>query len=419
MGFIIVFLIAILSFLLLNKVAEKTKIPLVLWLILIGILFGSYGLYDLFGKLNSINTNIDELKLISGWAVVLLFVMSGVGLNIDAIKKSGKNTVVLSIVPVLIEGFAMAFIAYAMFLILPIEQFKFNFGFYLTVMLVFAMASPAIIIPLCFKGKAINAKSKLWDEMMIASILDNFIPFPLVIVYITVTVGIIAGQSSSMGSIILTAIVSIISMAIAYFIGHIVGLVMSYLVKVERISATLVVILHMIVTLIIISLTGGIGAKYGVIIGLGSGVGMNMGLKDSSRKPTILENTQKIYGLLFMPTIFIYVGTKIQLDLLFDPIIILSLAVLTVMAIIVKGFVSGRYLATQNYSDTEQKLSGTFFAAKGIILINMSLIIGGPILAVGQDNVLQYMYILAAVSILLSVPYSILRSEKLLDKLKK
>ncbi len=419
MGFIIIFLIAVISFLVLDKVANKTKTPLVLWLILVGILFGSYGIYDLFGKIDSINNNIGELKLVSGWAVVLLFVMSGVGLNIDAIKKSGKNTMVLSTLPVVVEGTIMAFIAFAIFMILPIQQFQFNFGFFLTVMLVFAMASPAIIIPLCFKGKSIYGKSSLWDEMMIASILDNFIPFPLVIVYVTVTLGIVAGQASSISSIILTAIISIVSMVIAYFIGHLVGWVMSYLAKVESVPAALSVLLHMIVTLIVISLAGGIGAKYGVIIGLGSGVGMNMGLKTASQKPAVLAATQKIYGLFFMPTIFIYVGTKIQLDLLLDPMIILSLAVVTILAIIIKGFVSGKYLLSQKYSDTEAKLSGTFFAAKGIILINMSLIIGGPIAAAGQENVLQYMYILAAVSILLSVPYSIIKSEKLLGKLNK
>lgn len=418
MGFIIIFLIAILSFLVLNKVSQVTKVPLVLWLILLGILFGPAGFYDLFGQINSINSNVSELQMLSGWAVILLFLMSGVGLNIPAIKKSGKNTMILSTIPVFVEGFIMAFVAYAMFLILPITYFKFNLGFFMVVMGVFAMASPAIIIPLCFKGKTINPNGKIYDEMMIASIMDNFTPFPLMIVYLSVTLAIVAGGTVSIGSIVTTAILSIVAIVIAYIIGHVIGLVISYLGRIEIIPSLLIVLIHILITLLVISLLGNLGASYGVIIGLGSGVGMNIGLDKSSKKPTVLSSTQKVYGLLFMPTIFIYVGTKIQVDLLLDPVIILSLSVLTVIAVLIKGFISGKYLKSQNYSDTDAKLSGSLFAAKGIILINISLIIEPALTAAGQNGVLQYMYILAAVATIISVPYSIVKSEKLLEKSK-
>ncbi len=418
MGFIIVFLIAVISFLLLNKVAQATKIPLVLWLILIGILFGSYGLYDLFGQIDLINESVNELQLVSGWAVILLFLMSGVGLNVPAIKQSGKNAAALSIIPVYIEGFIMGFVAYLLFLALPITDFKFSLAFFMMVMAVFAMASPAIIIPLCFKGKAINPKGKIYDEMMIASIMDNFTPFPLLIIYLTLAISLASGDALSVSSLAIGVLGSIVSLVVAYVIGHIIGLVSSQITKVESIPATLIVILHIIITLIAISLLGKLGASYGIMIGLGSGVGMNIGIKDADKKVKVLGMTQKLYGLLFMPTIFIYVGTKIQLDLLLNPIIILSLALITVISIIVKGFISNKYLLSQGYNKTDSKLSGSLFAAKGIILINISLIIAPALNNVGADNVLQYMYILAAVATLISVPYSIVKSEKLLEESK-
>ncbi len=416
MGFIIIFLIAAISFLVLNKVAQATKVPLVLWLILVGILLGSYGIYDFFGQIDKINPNIPELQLISGWAVILLFLMSGLGLNIKAIKESGKNAAVLSILPVYVEGLIMGFVAYAIFLVLPISDFKFSLPFFMMVMAVFAMASPAIIIPLCFKGKEKDPKGKIYDEMMIASIMDNFSPFPILIIYLTIALAVAGGSAVSISGISIAVLMSIISLIVAYVIGHIIGLVVSYIAKVESISSPLVVILHVIVTLLVISSLGKLGASYGIMVGLGSGVGLNMGLKDNPKKIEILGTTQKIYGLLFMPTIFLYVGTKIQLDLLLNPIIILALALITVIAIIIKGFVSNKYLLSQGYPDKESKLSSSLFASKGIILINISLVIAPALTSAGAENVLQYMYILAAVATLISVPYSIIRSEKLLEK---
>ncbi len=418
MGFIIIFLLAVVSFIIFNKVAQKTRVPLVLWLILIGILFGSYGIYDLFSKIDSINTGVSELQLVSGWAVILLFLMSGVGLNIPAIKKSGKNAAVLSVLPVYVEGLIMGIIAFAIYLVLPITTFKFNFFFFMMVMAVFAMASPAIIIPLCFKGKAINPNGKIYDEMMIASIMDNFTPFPLLIIYLTIGLAVVSGGAISVSGIASAVLISIASLVIAYIIGHIIGLVVSFLAKIESVPEVLVVVLHMFITLLVISLLGKLGASYGIMIGLGSGVGINMGLKDSPKKVKILGLTQKIYGLLFMPTIFLYVGTKIQVDLLLNPIIILSLAVITVLGVVIKGFISEKYLLSQKYNNVDSKLSGSLFAAKGIILINISLILEPALRAANQDGVLQYMYILAAVATLISVPYSIIKSEKFLSNSK-
>ncbi len=416
MGFIIIFLIAAISFLVLNKVAQVTKVPLVLWLILVGILLGSYGVYDFFGQIDKINPNTSELQLISGWAVILLFLMSGLGLNINAIKQSGKNATVLSVLPVYVEGLIMGFVAYLLFLVLPIPDFKFSLAFFMMVMCVFAMASPAIIIPLCFKGKAKDPKGKIYDEMMIASIMDNFSPFPLLIIYLTIALAIAGGSAVSIPGVSIAVLMSIISLIVAYLIGHGIGLEVTYLAKIKKVPSILVVLIHVIVTLVAISLLGSLGASYGIMIGLGSGVGLNMGLEGNPKKVELLNTTQKIYGLLFMPTIFIYVGTKIQLDLLLNPIIILALALITVIAIIIKGFISNKYLLSQGYSDKESKLSSSLFAAKGIILINISLVIAPALTKVAADNVLQYMYILAAVATLISVPYSIIRSEKILEK---
>lgn len=414
MVYIILFLISVLSISTLSIVAKKTKVPVLLWLILVGILFGSYGFYDLFGKLDAINTNVPELSIVAGWAVNLLFLMSGLGINIPAIKNSGKNTVFLSTVPVYLEGLVMGIIAFVILSIMPIAEFKFSLPFYMMVMCIFAMSAPAIVIPICFKAKAQNPKGQVYDEMIVASVLDNFAPFPVLIVYFTVALALANGVAISVGNLTTSVIVSIVALGIAYVMGHVLGLLMSFIAKIKSINNVVVVVLHIILTLVLISISGPIGASYGIVIGFGSGIGFNMALKDNPNKPAFLDLVQKIYGLLFMPTIFLYVGTQIKLDLLLNPIIIITLSILTACAIVIKGFVAKKYLKAKGYPETEVNLSGSLFAAKGVILINISLILAPALINAKMDNVLQFMYILAAVSTLISVPYSIIKSEKIL-----
>lgn len=416
MVYLILFLVSAVSIIFLSKIAKISKIPVVLWLIFLGIILGSFGFYDFFGVLDNLNGNVSELTILSGWAVIVLFLMSGLGLDIPSIKKSGKNAVALSVLPVYIEGLIMGVITYIIFIILPIQNFKFGLIYFMMIMSIFAMAAPAIIIPLCFKGKAKDSKSKIYDEMIVASVLDNFSPFPLLITYVIIGLALANGNAISAGGLSISIILAMVSLVIAYALGHILGLIFSFILKFEKLPIPLISLFHIILTLILITSLGSLGASYGIAVGFGSGVGFNIGLKDNPNRAKLLSSVQKIYGLFLMPLIFIYVGTKIRVDLLLNPLLIVAVVIITIIAIYIKGFVSSKYLLSQGYSKDDAKLSANLFAAKGVILINISLVLAPGFQSAGLEDVIQLMYLFAAIATLVSVPYSIISSEKILNR---
>ncbi len=410
---LIIVVIGVISFFICRPISKATKIPLVLFLIFIGVILGPYVL-----KLYSVDAPISKtLSVLSTFSVIMLFLVSGLGLNVQAIVSSGKKTLGLSFFPVIIEGFIMGIVTYLIFLILPIEIFKFSLFGFLMIMAVFAMSSPAIIIPLTLKAKAEGKKDPIYDEMTIASVLDNFIPLPLVILYLNITVAVAAGSSVNVGDTLEKVILAIVSAFFAYFIGHVVGLIISFFNKINTIPPIVIGIILMIATVLTVMLTGKLGVSYGILIGFGVGLGYNIhSQKAKELEQKVSQKSSLIYTILFMPLIFIYVGTQMQLELL-TIMTVISLAFVTVLAVVIKGKVSSFYLKKMGSTEDERKLSGTLFAAKGVILINISLVLSGTLKAAGLDNLLQFMYILAVVATLLSFTYSILASEKLLKKM--
>lgn len=418
MIYILLMIIAFISVKIFDPLAAKTRVPLVVFLIFLGILFGPFGIYDFFGQLDMYNQNMSELSILSSNAIIILFLVSGLGLNIEAIKKSGKKTIGLSVVPVYIEGLIMGFITYLIFLLLPIPEFKFGLVNFMMVMSVFAMASPAIIIPINLTAKSTGMKQSIFDEMTIASVLDNFTPFPIMLAYLIVGLAIANGNSASFTMLISKLLIATISIVIAYAVGYLVGCISAYISKPLNYHKYIVPIIMIMLSIIVVILIGPIGAMFGIITGFGVGVGFNVKCPPGSEKMQINIKSNELYKYLLMPLVFIYVGTKIRIDMLLNPILILALVVVTVLSVCIKAFISKKYLMKRGSTEDEAKLSGKLFAAKGIILINISLVIGAAYQSAGLDQVIQFMYILAAVATLISVPYSIISSEKLVKQMK-
>lgn len=415
MIFIVLFIIAVVSMFVLRPVAQKTKVPIVLFLMLLGILLGSSGIYDLFGLLDGVNPELTELNTLSTYAIVILFVVSGMGIDIKKIKSGGKNSFALSTIPVFTEVVIMSLFTIVLFKIIPLELFDFGAYNYMTVMTIFAMSSPAIILPIVIASKAKGKTSKIFDEMTVASIVDNLIPMPLVIVFFLLSLSQATGEGTN--GLVITIIMVLFAFVMATIIGLILGSAHASLRKGINMTPLISAIILIAVTLFVVFLMGPLGSSTGILIGLGAGVGYNATFKDLEKKGSDIKMASNIYGLLFMPLVFIAVGTQVQLDLLLNPINIILLSIVTIVAIYVKGTASKLYLKTNGYTLAEQKISGTFFAAKGIILVNLSLVLGPGLTSVGLENVLQYMYVLAAISIIISVPYSIVKSNKLVEEI--
>ncbi len=408
MDIIILIILAVISMLTCSFLAKVTKVPAVIYLMLIGVVMGSYAL--------DIAHYLPHMALYSAFAIVILFLVSGYGLNVDAVKTSGKKTLVLSSVPAIGEGLIVGALTWVILTILPVfDEPSINFAAVVAIMLVFAMSSPAIIIPFNMQGKGRNIKASIFDELTVASVIDNFIPFPICLVFLTVAFAAESGAGINIVSIIIQSIFIIGAILITFFISYYIGKLFAKVVS-SVTNPMIISVAAIVLTLILFLGTGPIGASLGIIIGFGLGMGYNVSAKPEIKFPT-LGVSQKIYGLGLMPIVFIYVGTQIQVDQLLRPVTVLAFAIVTLLGIFTKGFIARKALSKYGSSKAEGDYAAYGFAAKGIILINISLVIGTALTNNGLDYILQMMYMLAAISIIISVPYSSIKLGKQLDVL--
>ncbi len=408
MDIIIIILMAIASFFISMYLEKITKLPNVIYLMILGVILGS-DVTDLVSYLPSISKY-------STLAIVLLFLVSGYGLSMKGFGVKSRKTTVLASLPAIIEGLVAGIITWLLLSVTNIFGVaSINIAAVLAVMFVFAMSSPAIIVPYNLQGKERAIKSSIFDELTIASVVDNFLPFPLVLIALNIAFALESGTTSSPVMLILQMVGIVVGCTVIFAITMYGG---KYLYKLlSRLNNnTLVAIALMVVTTLIFLLTGTIGATVGVIVGFGIGVGVNS-IADDEAKAAIMLGSQKIYALAFMPVVFIYIGTQVMLEQLLNPITVATFAVITIISVMVKGYFAKWWLKNNGSSEEEANYAFYSFAAKGKILINISLVIGVSLQANGLDYILQMMYILAAVSIVITFPYASYKLNKQLDVL--
>ncbi len=401
-----------------KPITEKTKIPMVIFFLLFGIIFSEYGLFNLIGTDNVLNLEIQPtLAYVSNLAILALFLNSGMGLDLQAIKSSGKDATFLSIFPVHIEGIIMGFITYVL-MTMVFPQLGYGtiplYGF-LIVMATYAICSPVLIIPSAMKIKATGAKSKILDNMIIASICDPFTPFPYLI---SMLIFLVIQESGDFSISPLMAIAGLfLALILVTILGYVVGLIIAKIINklitdddLAPKTSLLVALSLNIINFAVIALTGPLAA-FGIITAVGIGIGFNKTVKDSIRAG-ILQKSQLLFGLLLFPIVFVYVGSQTQVDKLFNPLLLVVLLVITILGPLIKMAVTKLYLQKRGYSSEEISYAQTGFALKGIIIINMSVLFGPIFKSIGLEVMLDFMYLLAALSVIVTIPLGILKLEK-------
>ncbi len=416
MNIILVLVLSIVLVMLLKPVSGKTKIPMVIFFLLFGIIFSEYGLINLLGNDNLLNLTLQPaLAYVSNLAILALFLNSGMGLDLGAIKSSGKDAAFLSIVPVHVEGIIMGFITYLV-MVNVFPQLGFTeiplIGF-LLIMLTYAICSPVLIIPSAMKIKMQGAKSKILDNMIIASICDPFTPFPIMIVLLIFLMIGASGNSSisPLIAVVLLIIALIVVGILGYVIGMIFAKIVAKIVKPEQKNLVFAIaIIFNILNFVVIALTGPL-AGFGIITAVGMGIGFNK-FTLPELNTAILQKSQLLFGLFMFPIVFVYVGTQTQINKLFNPIMLIAILFIAILGPIIKAIVTKMYLQKRGYDQNEIGYAETGFALKGIIIINMSVLFGPAFQSVGLDIMLNFMYLLAAVSVILTVPLGIVKLEK-------
>lgn len=420
MEFIIVLILSALLLFAVKPLSQKTKLPMPIFFFVFGIIFGAYGLINVLGAGSITGLDLESsLVIISNLAILTLFLNSGLGLDLKSIRKSGKDAAFLAVVPVHIEGIIMGFVAYFFMVVLfpGLGYAKIPLLGFLLIMIVYAICSPVLIIPSAMKLKAKGAKSKILDNMIIASIGDPFTPFPyiiLMLVFLVISQG--GAQINPLLAILALFIGVIIISIIGFLFGFIFGKIVSKITDVKTTNQNvflLIGLIFIVLNIVLINLTGPLSGL-GILTAVAVGIGFNK-VVSAELNSIILQKTSILFGLFLFPIVFVYVGTQTQVDKLLNPLLLIVLVFISLLGPIIKMFVSKLYLSKKGYTKEESKYAQVGFALKGIIIINMSVLFSPLFKSIGLDIMLDFMYLLAAVSVILTIPAGMLKLTKIED----
>lgn len=159
---------------LIGKVFEKLKLPSLIGMMVAGAIIGPYILDKTPSLALKISPTIKDVALI-----IVLFI-GGMGIGADQMKKIGRPAVLLSIIPAVLEGFAVAYLS-TMFL---------NFSFVQGAILGFIIAavSPAILIPsmVSLIDKNVGQKKSIPQLLLVGASADDSIAITLFTTFLAI-----------------------------------------------------------------------------------------------------------------------------------------------------------------------------------------------------------------------------------------
>ncbi|MCF7848555.1 MAG: cation:proton antiporter [Kiritimatiellales bacterium] len=167
--------------LLADWVFRKLRMPGLLGMLLLGVLFGPY----VFGLMEPgfLEASAD-LRMI---ALIIILLRAGFELSREALKKVGLQAVLLSFVPGIMEGSAIALLGPRFLSLTHLESAMLGF--------IIAAVSPAVVVPMMigFIKRRMGAKKGIPTMVMAAASLDDVIA----IVIFSVLLGFYTGTSES------------------------------------------------------------------------------------------------------------------------------------------------------------------------------------------------------------------------------
>lgn len=196
-----------------GKLFEKIMLPSLIGMMIAGVLIGPYGL----NKTPELALNL--APVLKDIALIIVLFIGGLGIGADQIKKIGRPAILLSIIPAVLEGFAIAYLS-TIFL---------NFTFVQGAILGFIVAavSPAILIPSMVNliDKNIGQKKYIPQLLLVGASADDSIAITLFTSFLAIYFQTLDGGSFNFKIQLLSILISIV---ISLAIGWIVGLIGKY-----------------------------------------------------------------------------------------------------------------------------------------------------------------------------------------------
>jgi NhaP-type Na+/H+ or K+/H+ antiporter len=222
----------ILTGLLADYLFTKIKIPGLVGMLFVGIIFGPFVLDIIEPELMTIS---EDLRMT---ALVIILLRAGLAVKKDTLNKVGKSALVMSFLPAFFEGVAITLIAPIFFEIDYIEAAILG--------AVLAGASPAVIFPSMIGFINRNMGSEKGIPTMILSASAVNIIF--VVVIFTVLLGVSTGLEDNIALQLLAIPESIL---LGIFIGSVAGFALLYLFKSYKPRATKMTLMVISVSIVL------------------------------------------------------------------------------------------------------------------------------------------------------------------------
>ena len=357
-----------------NAVFRKMKLPGLLGMILLGAAIGPYAL-------NWIDA--DTLRLSGEFrklALIIILLRAGLGISRNEMKKVGVASLKISIIPGLIEGFAVALISVSIF------GFSFVEGAILGFIL--SPVSLAVIVPemLNYIEKGLGSQKNVPAMMLAASSLDNVFCMTLFAAFIS----LYSEKHMDIGHELLSIPMSVI---LGSVIGLIIGYIMVRLFTEYHIRDTKKVLMIIGSAIFITAIENALKKSIDIagLIGV-----MMIGIIILARKPEVAVRLSAKFNKIWIFAellLFVLIGTQINIAL----VIKIGLKGLLILFIGIVGRSIGVVLATirTNLNKRERAFcvvtsipKATVQAAIGAIPMSLGIPSGEIILAVTVISIL-------------------------------
>ncbi|MFI3164299.1 MAG: cation:proton antiporter [Bacillota bacterium] len=385
--------IIIISAILLGRICDIVRLPRLVAMLLIGVVFGPFVLDIISGELLAVSQELRNM------ALVIILTRSGLSLSISELKKVGRPAVLMSFLPATFE-----ICGYVIFgtLILNISVVD-----ALLIGAVMAAVSPAVVVPRMIKIKeeGYGEKNGVTSVVMAASSVDD--------VYVIVLFSAFLALSASGEFAIATLLTVPISIIIGIAVGVICGIAFSAIFQKIHMRDSIKVLLILSLSFILLGLEDAVESivPFSALIAIVT-IGVLIATRQPERAVRLSSKFTKLW-IFAEIMLFVLVGAIVDISYASQN----ALPVIAVIALAMCFRMLGAFLATaKSHLTTKERLfcmisftpKATVQAAIGGAALSAGLAIGNLALS------------FAVIGILLSAPIGAVLIDfsykKLLDK---
>lgn len=212
--------------------AERLRLPALLGMILFGMLIGPYG----FNLLPEII--IGQAGLFKDVALVTVLFIGGLGVSWSQMRQIGRPALLLSSLPALFEGFAVAFVS----------MWLFGFDFLQGAILGFIIAavSPAILIPAMVDlvQRRLGTKKAIPQLLLIGACADDSIVITLFTLFLSLYLSRVQGVSSAIGSqLVAIPLMFVVSIGVSWCLAFALKVILPKMQKLALQLAIVIIVL--------------------------------------------------------------------------------------------------------------------------------------------------------------------------------